>query len=257
MQHSIEAYFLMNFLLDSALIAVVARANECLAAKRIFFSGMLAALYATLTQHFAPALAHPAVQLVLLIPISLIVCMDPEPRRWGSIAFQLACGSMMLGGIGLLFGDRNVSVFPWRLPILGSGMLLLYLLLSARTRRLTTWEVTVFLRFGSRSISFRALIDTGNRLREPVSGLPVLIAEASLLHGVISEDDASSGREIAFGGLGGTGKIRCFRPDSVLIRRGNALVQAPAVWVAVYPGKIPGNTRALAPPSFAIIPGKT
>lgn len=257
MQHSIEAYFLMNFILDSALIAVVARANECLELKRVFLCGMLAALYAALTVRFLPSMAHPLIQLLLLVPISLIVCMDPEPRRWGSVFFQLFCGSMMLGGSGMLFGSRTAYGFPGILPILIGGLILLYLLLNTRSRRLTTWEVTVFLRFGSRSIHFRALIDTGNRLREPVSGLPVLIAEEGLLHGLILEECTYPCREVTFGGLGGNGKIRCFRPDSVLIRHGNSFVQAPAVWVAVYPGKIPGNIRALAPPSFAIIPGKT
>ena len=60
----------------------------------------------------------------------------------------------------------------------------------------------------------------------------------------------------SFGGLGGCGTVRCFHPDHVWICRGGQLIPAPEIWVAVYPGRIPGMQRALAPPSFAIIPGK-
>ena len=43
---------------------------------------------------------------------------------------------------------------------------------------------------------------------------------------------------------------------AVLIRRGDRYLRAPDVWIAAYPGRIPGSTHALAPPSFAVIPGK-
>ena len=112
--------------------------------------------------------------------------------------------------------------------------------------------MTIALR--GRSVSFRALIDTGNRLHEPISGASVLIAESALL------DHLPTGsiphRRVSFGGLGGSGALDCFHPDAVLIHRGDSFIRAPDVWIAAYPGRIPGPTRALAPPSFAVIPGK-
>ena len=250
MQQSLEAYFLINLAVDAALIAVVARANGCFRFWRAIAGGLLAAIYALMVQTVSERLAHPAIQLALTVPVSLIVCGDPEPRRWGAIAFQLCCGALMLGGISGLSAGSGVAG-------IGGGLLLLALLLNVRSRRLSSWEVTVCLRCQGRSASFRALIDTGNRLREPISGLPVLIAEASLLRDIFPPDRESSVacRRITFGVLGGGGTVRCFHPDSVMIRRGNRLIPAPEVWVAVYPGRIPGSARALAPPSFAIIPG--
>lgn len=250
MQQSLEAYFLINLAVDAALIAVVARANGCFRFWRAIVGGLLSAVYALLVRTVSGRLAHPAIQLALIVPVSLIVSGDPEPRKWLSIAFQLSCGALMLGGVGgLAAGSRAAGI--------GGGLLLLDLLLNVRSRRLSTWEVTVCLRYRGRSTSFRALIDTGNRLREPISGQPVLIAEASLLRGVFppDRDSSISCRRVAFGALGGSGTVRCFHPDSVLIRRGSRLIPAPEVWVAVYPGKIPGSSKALAPPSFAIIPG--
>lgn len=252
MRQSLEIYFLINLAVDTALIAVVARANGCFRFRRVIAGGLLSAIYALLVRTVSFRLAHPAIQFALILPVSLIVSGDPEPRIWLSVAFQLSCGALILGGIGGLTSGSPIAG-------IGGGLLLLGLLLNIRTRRLSTWEVIVCLRYHGKSVSFRALIDTGNRLHEPISGLPVLIVEASLLRGVFpSENDvAASCRRVAFGALGGGGTVRCFRPDSVLIRHGKRLIPAPEVWVAAYPGKIPGSARALAPPSFAIIPGNT
>lgn len=256
MLQSVEFYFLMNFALDAALIAVVSRANGCMQLSRTLAAGLLGASYAVLVEVVTPRLAHPAIQLALAALLTLIVCGDPSPRRWISIAFQLFCGILLLGGIGQLapHGSRISLTIA-----LCAGLLLIHLLLTVRNNRIESWEVTLSLRYRGKCVSFKALIDTGNRLREPISGLPVLIAESSLLRNLLPDgaDESIPCRQIAFGSLGGGGMVRCFHPDTVLIRRGNRLVQAPEVWVAVYPGKIPGVSRALAPPSFAVIPGKT
>lgn len=256
MRQSVELYFLMNFAVDTALMAIVARANGCLRTKRTLLGGFLAASYALLVKMVSPRLAHPAIQIALAVPIGLIVCGDPSPRHWGPMLLQFLCGALMLGGIGLLSSARSqLTLMIW----LSAGLFLLNGLLNARTRRVSSWEVNVCLQFRGQCVSFQALIDTGNRLREPISGLPVLIAESSLLQGLLRDekDRPVAYRRIAFGALGGGGTIQCFRPDSILIRRGDSLIPAPEVWVAVYPGKMPGASRALAPPSFALIPGKT
>lgn len=258
MRQSIELYFVVNFVMDAALLAVVARANECLRFSRIAAAAFLAAFYAVSVQTVSYRLDHWCIQFALLIPIGIIVSGENSFRRCLNIVFQLICACMILGGIGSLVPEAEKNSGEWIISALGSGLLLSNLLLNARARKLTTWEVTVYLKLGNKSIHFRALIDTGNRLREPISGQPVLIAESHLLRELLSGCEGRlSFRSVAFGALGGQGTIRCFRPDTVLIRRDKRLIPAPTVWVAVYPGRIPGNTHALAPPSFAVIPGKT
>ena len=254
MSSSVEACFLINFAVDAALIGVVARANGCFHARRAALAALIGALYALSVARLSPRLAHPAVQLALIVPVALIVSGDPDPRRWGAIAFQLLCGALLLGGAGALLPERFLPAAP---AALAAGLAALAALLGLRRRRINGWEVTVLLSVRGRTAGFRALIDTGNRLREPVSGLPVLIAESALVKGLLAADaeGAPPCRSIAYGALGGGGTVRCFRPDAVLIRRGERLVRAPEVWVAVYPGRMPGPTRALAPPSFALVHG--
>lgn len=249
MHHSLEAYFLANFAADVALLAVVARANECMRLRRVLLSGILAAFYALMTEVVSSRLEHPAIQIVLLIILSMLLIGEPDARKWSSIAIQLAGGAMILGGIGGIVpssGRFTAAAF-------GAGLLLVMTILNVRARRIFTWDVTVLISAQGHNTSFRALIDTGNRLHEPVSGLPVLIAESRLLDALPVNE--LSCRRISFGVLGGGGTMQCFRPDSVLIQRGKTVVRAPDVWVAVYPDRIPGPAGALAPPSFAIIPG--
>ena len=54
-------------------------------------------------------------------------------------------------------------------------------------------------------------------------------------------------RLVAYGALGGSVKMACFRPDELLVCYGEGWLRAPDVWVAVYPGKMPGGAQALAP----------
>lgn len=252
MAHSLETYFLVNFAVDTALSGVIARANECFRLSRVLFCGFLGAYYAVLTESVSARLSNPLIQMILLIVLSMILCGNPSAARWRLIALQLFGSAMILGGLGSL---RPVSGRGFPL-LLGAGLILTGILFSQRSRQMRTWEVSVLVSLHGKSSSFTALIDTGNRLHEPLSGLPVLVAESNLLSNLISSDRIAY-RSVAFGALNGKGSLKCFRPDMVLIRRGDRFVRAPDVWIGVYPGTIPGISRALAPPSFAVIPGKT
>ena len=101
---------------------------------------------------------------------------------------------------------------------------------------------------GHKSV-LHACIDTGNRLREPVSGLPVVIAEKALLTGVLPEDGY---RVLRFGAVGGEGQMACFRPAELWIEHRGRRRPAPRAWIAVSPTPLPGVFQALAPPEFAL-----
>jgi len=250
MRQSYELYFIANLLADIGLLTVTARTNGCFNIRRILLTGTLTALYALLAEAFFPALSHPIIQLVLIPPIAMLACGEADRRQWFPTALQLFCAAMLAGGVITFCPSISIPV------VYCAALLVISALFTVRRQRLLSWDVMLQLSLNRKTISFRALIDTGNRLREPISGLPVLIVEEALLQSILSPDTAYPPcRQVSFGGLGGTGTIRCFRPDSIMIRRGNQLLSTPPVWVAVYPGRIPGSARALAPPSFAVIPG--
>ena len=243
---SIELYLLVNLGADLVLIVAAARALGCLRWKRALLAGAICAACAV------PAACSPAPwsillpHLVLLAATSVILAGDMGARMVFRVAALLAGGALLSGGAAMLpvFGARG----PFAAAFALSGAAALEWMVASRHPLRGDWQVRLTMRVDGRTARFPALIDTGNRLREPLSGLPVLIAEAELLAGALPR---SGWRELRFGAVGGTGRMRCFRPSGLWIDRGGRQLRAPEVWIALSPGPLPGKARALAPPEFA------
>ena len=115
--------------------------------------------------------------------------------------------------------------------------LLLSLLFGYRVRRNDRRRVEVELSLGGKTVRFMALVDTGNELRDPISGAPVLLvcphAVEALFVGheeLLHRDPVSflegadrlpilKGRVrlIPYSAVGVTGMLGAFRPDSILV----------------------------------------
>jgi len=171
-------------------------------------------------------------------------------RRTGRILEAAACMfCFSAAAAGFVSLNRGHA-----LPIAAAGGALLLCLLRRRRHESFRWNIEVYVEKDGLCASFPALIDTGNRLREQHGGLPVLIVEASALS-TMAEHIATLPEEqvqvLPYGVLGSSGEIRCFRPDRVdILLPLKGACPAPPCWIAVYPGRIPGSTRALAPPAF-------
>ena len=135
MQHSMEAYFFTNLAVDTALLATIARANECARLRRILLCGFLSASYAVLVECVSGRLRHPMIQCLLLVILSILLCGSSEVHRWSSISIQLFGGTMMLGGMGAFF-PASYSFQP---VMLGAGLFFLGIMLNLRSRRLYSW----------------------------------------------------------------------------------------------------------------------
>lgn len=255
MCESFEMYWLVNFLIDTTLIAVIARVNGCVNIKRILAVGACCACYALLAICTTDRILHPAVQCILVFLASMCISGRTDLRLWILVAFELFCAAVFVCGLWKILPSSGLRTL---FSVLFISAILLWLLLSVRKQQIHSWEVTVCLRLHGRMTSFRALIDTGNRLREPISGLPVLIVEAAMLQKLFppTAKDCINFRNVSYNVLGSGGNIRCFHPDSILIRQEGRLISAPDAWVAIYPGRIPGISHALAPSSFAVIHGR-
>jgi hypothetical protein len=108
-------------------------------------------------------------------------------------------------------------------------------------------------------VRFRALVDTGNHLTEPLSGLPVMIVCYDAIREALPCSFAPESaldmlprgfRLVGFGGVGGAGEMGCFLPDELNVDAGRGKRPMGEIWIAVYPGKLPGGAVALAPPTF-------
>ena len=255
---SVEAYWLVNFVMDLLATAIIARSLGRVRWKRVALAAAVGASWAALAQLGALRFLGSLPALAALSLLMAAVAIPPDSLRSALVSgAALLGGGVFLGGVQLaalrLFRGAGAAAF-FAGALLGAGALLAATAL--RKKRLVTWEVQVFLSAGGGEARFRALVDTGNRLREPFSGLPVLICERGVLADVLPAgyDALPPGgappgfRQVGYGALGGGGRMNCFRPELCLVDYGNGYLKSPDLWVAVYPGKMPGGVRALAPP---------
>lgn len=237
---SIELCFLVNLLADFSLIAATARGLGHLRLHRVGSAAALSALYGTLAQGM-PALAGPPVQLILLIPLSMLVTRRTSLRGETLFALSLAVTAIVTGACAVYCGSPILAVAG--VPAI-CGMLT-----GARRRDATALSARIEVVNRGRTSVLHACIDTGNRLTEPLSGQPVLIANESLIRDILPD---SGFRAVAFGSVGGAGTLRCFRPDRVYIVCDGSRRRAPDTWIAVFPARLPGPAQALAPAEYIL-----
>ncbi len=243
---SIELFVILNLASDLALLCAVAYALGCFSARRLLAAGVLCTAYGVLAAVRPAPWASVAAQLSMLCCVSALVYgrVCAEACR---VAALLAGSALIAGGAERLF--RFLPPGPARaLPCAGTGALLIGMMLTARHPHRDGWQISLLVRVEGRTVRIPALIDTGNRLREPLSGLPVLIAEAGLLAGALPR---SGWRALRFGAVCGSGQMPCFRPSAVWVERGRRKRRMPDIWVAVARQPLPGTARALAPCEFA------
>jgi len=239
----IEGFLAINMAADFALLASVSRTMGLFSWKGVLMADAACAALAVLAD-LRPSLS-PFVALASPALAALIVTHRAAPRLWSVFTLTLFVQALLCGGIARLLPMPPMLAAPL---CLGSGALLTLLVGAGRPPASRDWLVPLCLSVGGRSARFPALIDTGNRLREPLSGLPVLVAEARLVRDILPE---TGYRTLGFGGLGGDGRMACFRPDAIWIGSGRRRHRGPEVWVAVSPTPLPGLCQALAPPEFA------
>lgn len=243
---SIEAYWIASLMADLALLGASARAMGIFQWRRVLVSGMICTGYGVLAAMRPVPWATIPVQVLLLGCVSGLIARGCGPWLWFKVAALIAGGALLSGGAAQLPCFAAKGPVGALCALLGAALLML--MLSVRRPLGGDWQVTLCLETGVGRARFPALIDTGNRLREPLSGLPVVIAEARLLEDALPE---SGWRELPFGAVGGSGRMACFRPAALWIEHGRHRTRAPAVWIALSPGPLPGSASALAPSEFA------
>lgn len=239
MRVSVEALFLLNGAADFCILAAVSRGFGAFRLRRTALAAALCALYGVLCA-LMPALGAPMVQALLLPPVAMLTLGRAAPLRAAACALALAAAARVTGACAAQSG-RLAAACVLAAPM-ACGLQI------RRQRRMTNArpaEIEVF--NNGTAVRFTACVDTGNRLTEPFSGQPVLIASAPLLRRVLPE---AGYRQVAYGSLGGGGTLQCFRPERIYISQSGLRRRAPDSWVAVFPHRLPGPVQALAPAEF-------
>jgi len=253
---SIEAFIGMNLLMNLTVLGLSARFTGHIHWMRVLAAAMIGTAYASVAYGALPALKGTGGQIACMTAMALILFVGRRRKLKGLL---LMMGSTAFaGGVMQLLAQRLIgrpflSWFGWLIVLCAA-------LVMEEVRGRSCGSDQIRLRIETRmgKTEVDALIDTGNRLREPMSGLPVIIVGSRSLTGVLDASCLNQGsgrlppgfRLIHYGALGGCGEMRCFRPESVCIYERKGWQAGPDVWIAIYPDELPSRIEALAPPVF-------
>ncbi len=201
----LDLVFAVNFVMDYLLLLVTGISlGLTYSYFRLSLGAFIGALYATVL--LLPPLAFLTATAIKLIFSFIIVT---SAFGWGSFrAFfktlttfyfvTFLAGGAIMGCIFMLRNSDFLSPYNGTLLLLNlpylwllPGILILFFIgylgvaLYRQHYIKTKYAVDVEVRFGDKHISTKALIDTGNSLREPFSKRPVMIMEASLFRDVL------------------------------------------------------------------------
>lgn len=100
---------------------------------------------------------------------------------------------------------------------------------------------------GGISCTCNARVDTGNSLREPFSNYPVIVVSRSVIERMLPKSNSTGLRLIPFGAVSGSGLLKAFRPDLVIIFYGKKIIEIHKVYIAVSESKLENCDALLNP----------
>lgn len=253
-----ENILVVNLALNGLIIWVTGKFAGCkIRPWRLGLSALVGALFSFAVLFPAVAWATGYLLKLGLSILMLVIGFGPLPVRQFIVCMvYFFLISFVLGGAVLatafnatgLFGSynlaRNLPTLSYALIVVFVGGWMLahwgnYLLKSRTVQNWFKYQLTICLH--DQSIQVKGLVDTGNQLRDPLSGWPVLVVEKAavaallppgidgLLAGNAEPDSLFFGEQsdwiqrlklIPFNSLGAkNGLLLGFRPDKVVLQR--------------------------------------
>ena len=170
----LDMVVILNFLVDFLLILGTNRISGYpFGVKRAAAAALVGSMYAAAC--LLPGFSFLGNGLWRAVSLCLIAAVtfgiDLASLRRGVLFFFL---SMALGGVALGLGNGGFGSI-----LLGAVGVCLLCILGFPGKPGQQHYVPVHIMHGGREVSLTALVDTGNTLRDPISGLPVLVVDAN------------------------------------------------------------------------------
>lgn len=262
----VDVLFLINFSMDYLCLYICSKLlGIAFSVKRLALAALLGGIYAAIAL-FLPV--SSGVGLIFDIIMCPIICAIAFHRRRAmgstmlySVIFFLI--SMLLGGImtalfnllnrldlpiGSLDGD-SISVWIFALLAVSAAIISLFGgSMIFKKREIKHCDVTVC--FNSRTLCLRGLCDSGNLVRDPISGTPVIILDKTAaygfidsrvtenyLQGISSDDPAYSSMRIApISTVSGRSALVILRADSINLcyeHKNKKFTVTPSAYIAI------------------------
>ena len=204
---SIESFLPIDLLMDACILAAVQLALDRLHLRRLLRALLALMTYSILAAFLGRRLiwlrTWPGLTASCLLSSALLTG-SLRPRRVLEAAACMCVAALLCGGCASASGGGPVRY----LPLVLSGLAVLLTILRRRRHIRFRWDIELSLERDGLCASVPALIDTGNRLREHRSGLPVVIVEERampLLARHVRQLAANELCSLPYGALGGAG----------------------------------------------------
>lgn len=255
----LEPVFGLNFVVDVLTLIVAGRlAGERARVWRYIVASVLGGLYAAM-------MLLPFCQVLNTLPAKAALCLAMaalawRPRSWrsylrcvGTLAAVTAVGggAALAAGV-LLDGARPLggvlALGHNALILCVFGMMAMAVLASGAVRRRGAAQGHYAVRAwcAGKAVRLTALLDTGNLLYEPLSGLPVLIVDASLGRQLLAGGQVI---EIPYRTVTGPDTMRAVLAERTMVRDGLHWHDAGTMYLAISASTLSGGAQALLPPA--------
>lgn len=219
----IDVLFLVNFMMDYLLLLLV---KKMLKSSATYLRIFLGALVGSLLTCVVVVLPIPnALLKLILFHVGVNTCMIrvglniKTIRPFFRAIFLLYIGSFLMGGIMEAFRQyiKMGSLF-FAVALCGYYLVLGIWKFISYLQRWNRYHCEVELYFKDEMQKIRGMIDTGNGLRDPVSGLPVSIIDRKTADKLLQGETAVNIRYIPYQTIGKKeGVLPVFRIDQLRI----------------------------------------
>lgn len=293
----LDVVFMINFFMDFVLLWATAKFSQVRTTRVRLVAGALVGAFYSL------ALLLPSLHYLLsfsikvLFSVAMVLVAFPRLRfkrflqvlgYFYLVAFTM--GGAMLGAMYLISKDQDVYgimngifvflaevKYTWLVAAVIAAVVLVRYGVGFLKRNFfhSFFKVPVIIRLGGKTISTKALVDTGNQLKDPLTQKPVMIVEFSVLEKIMprelaealgeeNEPDlerivaslsgsrwASRIRLVPFSSIGKSkGMLVGIRPDEVIVITSDNNIRIKDIIVGIYhsPLSPEGTYRALLHP---------
>lgn len=220
MRVSIELFLLDNILMNYLVLklAAVLHGKRLRAGKSLAFCAF-GAVYALLSLGPWQFLQHPL--LKLLLGIVMAIPIKRSWKRFHAAVVYLYIAAFFTGGLmfalsmalgGSVRAGAVLGTVPLRVFLLGAAAACAAPRLARKmmaTVRARTRRARMLMCFSDRTLELTALLDSGNLLTEPLSGLPVIVVRKGLLPQGL--------RPVPYKTVDGEGFLYAVRPTTVQV----------------------------------------
>lgn len=238
----IDSLFLLSLFTDYLLCLISARfCGLYLRRKRYLLAALFGAAYSVSV--FLPGMGFMALPVMELAAAAFmgLIAFGGEERLFRCIAVFLAV-SATFGGVvwalSMKLGETPAIDLRLLFGCFAGCYIILSLISRTKLKRAENHIASVEMRLGENSAFFRALLDSGNCLADPVTGASVMLVSPRVLRPLFPDCAALFDikdpvelvelwntmpeikirlRLISYSSVGGSGLLPLFRPDSVTV----------------------------------------